>query len=436
LCTFYPALPPPAPNIEDKMDDLSKETLQRVKENDPKLTTLYLYGSRSEVNGRFNSDVDGAYSQLGEYILGQNTHIKILDVNSGYDGHIHLDGGPRSSEDDSDHEFYEGLKRNSSIQKLLLNFSYWPGSDIPLQLMKTYQYNNNLTHLHIEDGIDLENGRSTIVIETLRSCQNLISVYLQQCGIGTTGFSRSRGVHLLPFIDAIRHHHHLEELNLDSNTLRHVGCEIIAPLLEDPNTKLQCLILRATCTDREGVKVLLNSLANNRKLERLILDNCVTNWTGNENRIDPNEISPYLFQLLCNTSSLNSIYSSNHTMNDLSLARHWSRNRVSSELESLLKLNKNTNKGHVAIMKILQYHPNVLTDSSDVEPFFADWISDDEQTLKGLPYVVDWFDRAKEAVVASSSKGASSAFDIGKRKLTAIYQFARAMPSMFDSNKW
>jgi len=403
------------------MDELSKETLQRIKENDPKLTTLYLYGSRSEVNGRFNSDVDGAYSQLGECI-GQNTHIKILDVNSGYDGHIHLD--------DSDHEFYEGLKRNSSIQRLLLNFRYWRESHIPLQLMKAYQDNyNNLTHLHIE-GLDLQNGRGTVVIEALRSCQNLISVYLQQCGLGTTEFSSSRGVHLSPIIDAIRHHH-LEELNLDSNTLRHVGCEIIAPLLEDPNTELQCLSLRATCTHKEGVNVLLNSLAslaNNSKLERLILDNNVSNWTDNDNRIDPKEISPYFIQLLCNTSSLDSIHSSNHTMNNLSLPRHWSRNKVSSELESLLKLNKSTNKDHVAIKKILQYYPNILTDNSDIEPFLADWISDDEQTLKGLPYVVGWFDRAREAV---ESEWESLAFDIGKRKLSAIYQLVRTMPFVF-----
>ena len=57
----------------------------------------------------------------------------------------------------------------------------------------------------------------------------------------------------------------------------------------------------------------------------------------------------------------------------------------------------------------------------DMEPYsyFADWISDDEQTLKGLPYVLALFEKANKS------------YDGGPRKLSAIFQFTRAMPLSF-----
>ena len=61
-------------------------------------------------------------------------------------------------------------------------------------------------------------------------------------------------------------------------------------------------------------------------------------------------------------------------------------------LATLLKMNEEENKSHVAIRKILKYHPNI-----DMKPLF-ELDSDGEQTLKALPHVVDWFERAGEAV--------------------------------------
>ena len=64
--------------------------------------------------------------------------------------------------------------------------------------------------------------------------------------------------------------------------------------------------------------------------------------------------------VLCNTSSINSIYSSNHTLEALTLPR----NIALRTLKLLLNWNKGTNnKSHVAIRKILKCHPNI-----DMEP--------------------------------------------------------------------
>jgi len=103
-------------------------------------------------------------------------------------------------------------------------------------------------------------------------------------------------------------------------------------------------------------------------------------------------------------------------------------------ISSCLKLNEGTNKSHVAIKKILQYHP------IDMEQLFR-WDSEDEQSLKSLPYVIDWFKRAEEAVNAAEESQPTRfpnlpkvQYNIDQRKLSAIYQFARSMPLQFVSN--
>ena len=71
--------------------------------------------------------------------------------------------------------------------------------------------------------------------------------------------------------------------------------------------------------------------------------------------------------------------------------------------------------------KILQHHPNI-----DMEPLF-DWDAEEgEENLKALPYVIDWFDKARAAV---ADDGAS--YNIDSRKLSAVFQFAKAMPLLF-----
>jgi len=93
----------------------------------------------------------------------------------------------------------------------------------------------------------------------------------------------------------------------------------------------------------------------------------------------------------------------------------------------------------VAINKILKYHPNI-----DMEPLF-EWDADDEQTLKALPFVIGWFERVEEAVAEkdnSDSDDDSSIsdddgdekerIDVWKRMLSAIFQFAKAMPLLFE----
>jgi hypothetical protein len=64
-----------------------------------------------------------------------------------------------------------------------------------------------------------------------------------------------------------------------------------------------------------------------------------------------------------------------------------------------------------------------------MEPLFK-WNleGEGERDLKALPYVLAWFERAVEAV-ADDEEG--EAYNIGEQKLSAMYQFAKALPLLF-----
>ena len=92
-------------------------------------------------------------------------------------------------------------------------------------------------------------------------------------------------------------------------------------------------------------------------------------------------------------------------------------------LGGLLRLNKGVNKSHVAIKKILLHYPDF-----DMKQFY-EWDLEGERSLKALPYIVAWFDMAKEAVADDEARGNDVNMNqIENRKLSAFYQFARDMP--------
>ena len=82
-----------------------------------------------------------------------------------------------------------------------------------------------------------------------------------------------------------------------------------------------------------------------------------------------------------------------------------------------------------------------------MEPLF-EWDADGEQTLKALPFVIDWNERAGVALAdgcgSVNNKDSNSDNDddseeeeeqedyqIEQKKLSAIFQFAKAMPMKF-----
>ena len=113
-------------------------------------------------------------------------------------------------------------------------------------------------------------------------------------------------------------------------------------------------------------------------------------------------------EVLCNTTTINSTYHSNHTLEKLVTRGHWVQG---PGLSSLLFLNRGISKSHVAIRKILRFHQ--IIDMSQL----YDWDSGDDQTLKALPYVVAWFERGREAIAELTMTQRESCFSIKESSL-------------------
>ena len=388
------------------MDSHSQETLRRIEQNNDTLIQLSLGGN---AYGRFTSSDASDYSRLGAAIRN-NTHLTKLRV--------YL--GANQALDISNNEFFDGLKRNTSINDLELSCGNQTlVGGMGHEILKSYQkINNNLTRLSIEYAV-LENGGGNVISETLRWCRNL--------KIFNLGRNNITDEQLLPIVDAIKGgcYTSLEQLYLGGNMIGNAGCHAIATLLEHTNSNLQILYLVGNQIGNEGATAIANSLANNTKLRQLYL---------RDNPFDPSAVGIFC-RALCNTASVNTTYCSNHTLEKLVLPDEQ-QGQHANHLASLLDLNRGENKSHVAIKKILKYHPNI-----DMEPLFEWGVEDDgEHTLNALPFVIDWFERAEEAVadedrLVDDEDGDNDVDDhdycVDKKKLSAIFQITKAMPLLF-----
>ena len=172
----------------------------------------------------------------------------------------------------------------------------------------------------------------------------------------------------------------------------------------------------------DGAITILNELEGNSRLRELSL--------VKRNIPMNNVVGDSLSRLLCNTSSINKTYSSNHTLETIEIFSRDPGSEITDLLSTLLSTNTDTNKSYVAMRKILRYHPNI-----DMKPFFG-WDAEGELTLKGLPYVLVWFEKARRAVIVNEEgyeddTDGEKECNVENRKLLAIYEFAKAMPLRF-----
>jgi len=115
-------------------------------------------------------------------------------------------------------------------------------------------------------------------------------------------------------------------------------------------------------------------------------------------------------KLLCDTTSVNATFLSNHTLLNVGNVG-GDENEI---IGPLLDLNARNDKKEVATIKILQSHNDF-----DMLPFF-------EWEFKVLPLVIGWLERASEYEMPEDFEP-----NIDKRKLSTIYQFVRGMPVLY-----
>ena len=159
--------------------------------------------------------------------------------------------------------------------------------------------------------------------------------------------------------------------------------------------------------DDEGVAALVTGLANGSNLQILSIN-------GNESITNNGWMA--ISKLLCDTSSVDKTFHSNHTLHDMA---HRNYMHVSYEilrqvpgLVDNLELNRLRAKQEVAMIKILKHHNDF-----DLHPFF-------EWDLKMLPRVLRWLERANDIPTEFDK-------NIEQRKLSAIYRFARSKPELY-----
>lgn len=226
----------------------------------------------------------------------------------------------------------------------------------------------------------------------------------------------------------------LKELDLsDNRSLTANGLRSLSNILQSEGCCLQILRLEQIQVGNDEASALANALLGNKSLEKLVVKEITSlvGWTTFE-------------KLLCDTSSINNTYRSNHTLNQIECRRGLP---LTLNVHRYLQMNRF--KEHVATTKILMHHPVF-----DMKPFFH-W------KLKFLPEIFDWFHKAPAIlVVEKSSDGevftlpfaplilevlASSQLEsvlesvnpvteacdmILPRLLSSVYQFVRAMPSL------
>ena len=190
----------------------------------------------------------------------------------------------------------------------------------------------------------------------------------------------------------------LVELFLTRNpTITIRGWERLSTLLEMPDSKLEKLYLSGNNIGDEVARIFANALRGNSKLKCLTVNNCRFTTEG----------WMHFSKLLCDTSSVNKTYLSNHTLRVLALSDH---RELPTDLVSLLNLNAiSENKGQVAMTKILQHHSHF-----NMQPFF-------EWEFKVLPIVLSWLEEAAACTPSFGEK-------IRRTKLSITYDFVREFP--------
>jgi len=185
----------------------------------------------------------------------------------------------------------------------------------------------------------------------------------------------------------------LSILNLSYCTsITAVGWMALSTILQRPTSRLKELILQGNVTMEDNILIgFANAIVGNSRLETLYLEN----YQSRATHIGVN----VLIQVLCYASSIESIYTSNHTLKNIG-------GRIGDfDLSPYLDLNKRESKAAVVRQKIIQY-------------YFMDGYKNKEELvdmeLNMIPHVIAW--------MGMDDSG-----------LSLLCNFARSMPSLFDS---
>eukprot|EP00956_Cyclotella_meneghiniana_P001203 scaffold1350_cov56-Cyclotella_meneghiniana.AAC.16 len=235
-------------------------------------------------------------------------------------------------------EFYKEIVHCTSICGLTLDlFSTAEGPYFDLS--RVVQSSKYMSHLLLGSVFSdpLLPEQCTMVADVLRNC-TLTSLDVSYCYFDDASFMR-----IIPSCAGI------EELSvnaLDYDSVSSSKCIAISALIQDPEALLTSLTIDDSPLRSDQVDLLVQSLAGNTKLTKVKL--VIHQEPINVDKID---------SLLCDSSSISNIQTSNHTLKELVVTNHNDCEILLPTLtKHLLSLNHIPNKRLVIRRKISMYY--------------------------------------------------------------------------------
>jgi len=426
----------------------NRDVLRSLKNNDPDFEQFCITDERGD-----DGPEDDAYHPIdGEdmgwlgYYVGNSIYLREITFFQTID---------------TESSFYKEMSNNRSIEGV--DFSYYNLLDGKIFSMLTpfFKNNNNLIYIKISG--------CTLGVRAIRQ----LSLAIGSCNTSLKNIDITNNLiedgNLVDVIVALSMHSPLEHLDLSNMDIGEVNeCTALATLLRCTTSELQTLNLGSNNIDDEGVEVLVDALANvSNKLQVLYLKKnysiTTRGWkavstllempgsklinldVSPNNNIGAKEALVFakalvnnstlkrlaifvggnvhtpvegwraFSQLLCDTSSVNKTYLSNHTLENLTSEWRSYDQSIPNDIVSLLDLNSSLDdKRQVAMFKILRNHSYF-----NMAPFF-------EWEFKVLPLIICWFAKAYYHTGEYRDR-----LKIRRMKLSTIYDFIKEFPMLY-----
>ncbi len=473
-------------NLEDiTSSQQNEEILQQLQCGDPNLTKIRVDVIWNE-NERFFDDgitFDANYKHgnglgwLG-FFIGKSEHLKELSIA------YHIFGWHTEQMD----AFCRGISRNRSIVDLKIEHEI---TDIDFRNMFSFfRENNNLRSLDLHylkpskesvqrfasileqrqcnslqrlsfDNNEFGDEGFEIIATALSRQASLEQFLLTENDFGAPGcvalgatMSRWQGPNLTmldlshniiddagvqALVAGLINCNKLKTLNLSYNPITAVGLRSLAAFFKSERCCLQDFEMREVYFGDDGAIALADGLVGNASLETIYFPVNSFDSPANATLLTDEGWSAFS-TLLCDTSSVNNTYLSNHTLQTVR-DDDWNGqdDDVPPDVEKYLDLNRyklaRDGVSKIPLVKILTHHTDL-----EMQPFF-------EWNLKCLPIVLSWFEMAKEVlfevfdVLRYESWDCSPMLvnfllekrhtpELDNRKCSAIYQYVRAMPML------
>jgi hypothetical protein len=435
-------------NLDDITScEYNANILRMIRDGDPLSKHLFIMNEEDEDDEGGCELVVAEGDHLGwlGYFIGRSEVVQDLYI-------YYLPAG-----EDEINSFFEGMSQNRSIKTFELYSQI--GVDSWISLGSFLENNRNLANFEVQGFTVGYEAAQNFALALGRMNHNS----LEYLSFDNTEISDEG---LAEIATALRSQSQLERLDLNNNNIGNSGCIALGNTLSKwpHSNKLETLNVTANAIDDEGLQALVSGMMNCRSLKRLSLSHNQSITAAGLRSLFPllqseshfletlvlygigfgdngaialaeglrgNESLKELWlypsaagmtsvgwsafsRLLCDTSTINNTYLSNHTLTKIGDYRSVDTPHY---ILDYLALNKSKpTDAPISKIKILRSHLDL-----DMRPFF-------EWKMKFLPVAVSWLRRARSP---RETKKKSAG-----RKLSALYKFVRGMPDLAVIGYW